>query len=263
MQELTIDEIRKIQLDILKDFTEVCDKNNLRYSLCGGTLLGAIRHHGYIPWDDDIDIMMPRPDFENLILVYKSNNYTLFYINEKNYHFPFIKIGHNQSLTKGIGFKKIKIGVHIDILPIDAFPSVPQKIRRHQLRIRILRKLLIIRYYSPAITQSKLKIFFLTVCKHIDSLIPQKTIVRLLVKTCRKYSFNECSHAGNLVWGYYMKEYNPKHVFTALKPVYFENGRYMGSEDYNTYLSNLFGDYMQLPPEAERMTTHDVKFYNK
>jgi len=102
VKELSSKEIKKIELDILIDFDDFCKKNKLRYYLSGGTLLGAIRHRGFIPWDDDIDVCMPRPDFERLINIFPNNygdKYILKSIKRENFLYPFAKIIHYGSVT--------------------------------------------------------------------------------------------------------------------------------------------------------------------
>ena len=105
MKELSLDEIKTIELEILKEIHQICEKENIRYSLCGGTLLGAVRHGGFIPWDDDIDIIMPRKDYEAFIDYCKTHapNFNLLCVETNK------KYGYNKTLggegTKGLSGK--------------------------------------------------------------------------------------------------------------------------------------------------------------
>ena len=80
MKRLNVDEMKAIELDMLKDISNFCDNNGIRYYLCGGTLLGAVRHKGFIPWDDDMDIAMPRPDYEKFLEIFNTQSHRYKYM---------------------------------------------------------------------------------------------------------------------------------------------------------------------------------------
>ena len=119
----TLDKLHQVELEILDDFVSVCEKHKLRYFLTGGTMLGAIRHKGFIPWDDDIDIGMPREDYDKFIKIGSEalgNKYTLdcFELNKK-YYLPFAKIKKNNTIfDEGLDDKNHK-GIFIDIIPFE------------------------------------------------------------------------------------------------------------------------------------------------
>jgi|AGTN01.3.fsa_nt_gi LPS biosynthesis protein len=123
MRELTQDELKDRAFELLKEFRDVCEKNNLRYYLTGGTLLGAVRHKGFIPWDDDIDVAMPRIDYLKFLKIYKreydKNNLFAYEIN-KNYKYMFAKLCDKDTSLIEFDFDcKEKLGVYLDIFPID------------------------------------------------------------------------------------------------------------------------------------------------
>lgn len=125
MRLLTNKEVRKLQLAIMDDVHEFCIKNNIRYSLGGGTLLGSIRHKGYIPWDDDIDLMMPRPDYERFLKEYKGKEPYFeidYYTNDPQYISAFAKVIDNRTYTVGPNIIDDK-NVFIDIFPVDGMPE--------------------------------------------------------------------------------------------------------------------------------------------
>ena len=118
MNYLSPEEIKSSQLKILDYFVKVCEGNNLRYYLCGGTLLGAIRHKGFIPWDDDIDVFMPRPDYNALLKLELQPPFQLRYFAKKNSLQPFIKIVDNSTMAKEKN-SSLPTAIWIDVFPID------------------------------------------------------------------------------------------------------------------------------------------------
>ena len=129
MKRVTPEELKTIQLDLLQKTADFCEQNGLRYFLCGGTLLGAIRHKGYIPWDDDIDIAMPRPDYDRFCMTFNQPNSvyrvkSLF--THPNYICAFAKVYDNRTLLKELHYKGIHFGVYIDILPVDGVKDSAQ-----------------------------------------------------------------------------------------------------------------------------------------
>ena len=126
MKEISLNELRKIQIDILDKVHNFCIQNNITYFLSSGTLLGAIRHGGYIPWDDDIDLYMPRESYERFINIYKDDSHdtrviTLY--NNKEYYYPFAKVEDTNSIVIENVPEKFNIGINIDIFPIDGVPN--------------------------------------------------------------------------------------------------------------------------------------------
>lgn len=136
MKELSIDDIREIELQILNYIDEVCKDNKLRYYLLGGTLLGAIRHGGFIPWDDDIDIIMPRNDYDTLLsIINETNNKykVLAYKYKKEYYYPFAKIVDSSTMVvESNTIATNNMGVWVDIFPIDNLPND----KKHRKRIQ-------------------------------------------------------------------------------------------------------------------------------
>ena len=133
MKQINIEEIRKLQISILLYVHEFCKKNNIRYSLSGGTLLGAVRHKGYIPWDDDIDIMMPRPDYERFVNEFNENRKDVEYkvicsYNDSQFFQPFAKVVNTKTFLKETYKRPVaQMGVYIDVFPIDGLPNDEQK----------------------------------------------------------------------------------------------------------------------------------------
>ena len=129
MRTITSDELRSIQLDLLQKTADFCEANGIRYFLCGGTLLGAIRHKGYIPWDDDIDIAMPRTDYDRFCMTFNQPNskYRVKSLStHPDYNNAFAKVYDDRTMLKELHYKGIHFGVYIDVLPVDGVKDSAQ-----------------------------------------------------------------------------------------------------------------------------------------
>jgi len=267
MQEIkTKEELRTIQVGVLNHIDEYCKVKGLTYYLSGGTLLGAVRHKGYIPWDDDIDIMMPRGDYEKLLNEYvieDDSYYKLFhYRYQEDYLYPFAKIGDTRTFLEG----DYNTGIYVDIFPID---NIPDDIKSQENIVNKAIKLKKIRDN---------KIYHLKNPKGISGYIRKiqvdltrlKNIIYSLKDTVRKIDENAISsntyhpskHKSILAWGYGHKEIMPSDVYKETVYVDFEGKKYPAPVGWDTYLRNIYGDYMQLPPENQRYS-HGFKAYWK
>lgn len=262
MKELNLKEIRNYQLEILKEVATFCDNNNIVYYLCGGTLLGAIRHQGYIPWDDDIDLMMPRSDYENFLQIYESNKFKVYtFHNTKLYDKPFAKVSNLNTRVLEYSNTSLEIGINIDILPIDGFPSKSKDIQNQINRIKFYKNPLILKKLKSRKGRSFLKSAFLIVTKPFVKLLPTRFLLKKIEKTAMKYKFEESDNAGISVWGYGIKEVCPKSTFIGSCEVLFENSYFKAPKEYDRYLSTVYGDYMQLPPIEKQVSHHEFKAY--
>lgn len=255
MEELTIGQVREIQLQILDSIDDFCKRNHLEYSLGGGTLLGAVRHKGYIPWDDDIDIMMPRDHYEIFVENYQNLDFQCIcgYQNS-SYRLPFAKVADNHTILFERGGNG-KIGVNIDVFPIDGLPSDDRMLKKHLFKINKLRML--INYYHA---DWELKIIHK---KIISKILPSSLYQRILRKLCIKYNFRDSDLAGAILGVYQEKEIYPRVVFEKYDTITFENRFYQVIAEYDKYLKQHYGDYMQLPPKEKQVSPHDIRVYKK
>ena len=145
-QYIEIEELRKIQLDILRHVDDFCKVYKIKYFLCGGSMIGAVRHHGYIPWDDDIDIMLLREDYDKLISLYsKTDNseYKLHCFNlDKDFLKPFVKIDNSKTVLEEIVADPIKMGVNIDVFPIDVVPNDKSQQKKMYNRFKLYKTII-------------------------------------------------------------------------------------------------------------------------
>lgn len=269
MKELNKNEIREIQLEILKKSVDFFEENELKYFLCGGTLLGAVRHQGYIPWDDDIDLMMPRPDYERLKQEFSVNGLSLIDYNSKNqnYKLPFIKVQKNGTLLKEKYALNIEVGISIDIFPIDGFPDKQSELEIHLLQLE--KKIKKIKLKNVQFTWQNHSIWWKSILitlyfgfrKFMSFFYSNRIVCSNLNKLAQKYEYGKTMKAGIAVWGYGNKEVCPAEVYKENIKMIFENKYYYAPKDFNTYLSCVYGDYMKLPPKSKQKPHHNISAF--
>lgn len=262
MRELNIKEIRVIQLNILKQVTDFCDRREIEYFLCAGTMLGAIRHKGYIPWDDDIDIMIPRPDYERLLSIFDIEGLSFYDISKYDkYDKTFGKVADDTTLLIENVSTKFNIGVNIDVFPIDGFPEDENIREKHLNKLLLYRKAILLKIVKFRRGRGIIKNLFLFFAKCVLSLLSFKYLVNKTVSLAKKYDYLNSTYAGLAVWGYGKREIFPKHIYKSNMNVDFEGYTFNVPKAYNEYLSGLYGDYMKLPPKDKQFTHHDFKAY--
>lgn len=264
-----MNDLQKCQFDIFKKTIEILDQNNLKYYLIGGSLLGAVRHKGFIPWDDDIDIGMPRDDYEKFAKI--ANEILpkeLFYQDkktDKEYPYNFAKIRKNGTLfvQKPVERFNMNQGVYIDVFPLDGSKDSLKK------QASYAKKCIRINYISIAkalidseTTQSfqrKVIVFILNV---LNKFIGQKNIDKMLYKTMTKYSFYNSKYIGNLIGvGKEREVFSKLDYFSNEKKyslVEFEGLMVKGPINPDAVLKHNYGDYMKFPPEEKRVSHHQI-----
>lgn len=262
--ELTNEELKSKQLDILNYFVQFCLENKINYFLCGGTLLGAVRHKGYIPWDDDIDLMMLRTDYEKLLRIFNNaqGKYKLYhYTNNKEYNFPYIKLSDQDTLLYEDTLRKCDIGVNIDIFPIDNIDINSSK--KLIKKLGFWRSLLYIKNESLRKKKSFFKTIKLAFYKTVLCFYPVKKILKKHEDLCLVHKDEITDGAGILIWGYREKEVCRHIVFEGNTELPFEGKFYNAPLKYDEYLSQIYGDYMKFPPKEKQVSVHDFKAYRR
>lgn len=270
MKKLSHKEIQEAELNILVEFDKFCKKNNLYYTLSGGTLLGAIRHKGFIPWDDDIDVMMPRPDFDRLVNGKDLDTSGLpEYMHfaswkDKSLPFPFVKLLDGRTKVD-VDFYNPELNVNeiwIDVFPIDGNPDDETQLRKIYKKSLRLRKILNIKLAKSGEGKNLAKKLLKPMLIQLFKVIDIYKLCDKIDKLSKTYNFDDCTKVGGIVWGYGPQERIDKAQFLTGKEVQFENKTFYAPSNYHEYLTGLYKDYMQLPPEEKRVI-HGLDAYMK
>lgn len=262
MKIIELEELKRIQLDILTEVDKFCSDNQIRYSISGGTLLGAVRHRGYIPWDDDIDIMMPRPDYDRFIHTFQSQGdlWVQTYMSDESYWQPFAKVINSKTVLEE---SSLRTGVFINIFPIDGMPDEKTTQKLVDRRTHLVFKDL---YYDSKTYRFKKGNRVILYLKYLIKKFLSKGrdyAIKELEAISRKYPFETSDYAGCIMWGYGLKERMPRTVFESYSKIEFEGRFFSCVANYDKYLSSLFGDYMKLPLVDERISHHHFIAYWK
>lgn len=266
MNQDTIRKLQEIELKMLESFINVCNKLNLTYFVIGGTLLGAVRHKGFIPWDDDIDIGMPRKDYEKFIKEGQSYLDEHYFIQtfdtDSEYLMGFAKIRNSNTtfIEKSVKNRNMNHGVYIDIFPLDGVPN--SKVMRKLIKIRFqLYQIKISSYfYKEGLERKNMKWRILDILSRILTFNNSLKEVQLKIdKTVKGYDFYHSSIVGNYFGIYGEKEFVPREYFGNGTLLRFEHLNVNAPEKYDLYLRKIYGDYMQLPSEENRKSHHNVE----
>lgn len=260
-QDLQI--IKNAELRIVNEINQICLRNNIKYSMIGGTLIGAVRHHGFIPWDDDIDLMMERSEYERFLSISEKELSEEFYIADYEHTpsigEPFTKIMMKNTVMKECftGSSNAPAGIFVDIFPVDNAPESKifktiQRYKNYSLR----KKILIKSDYRFGKT-GVIKIIYDALGKFTFE--SKSDLVRKYRNNQTKYNHRNTAEYVSLCGAYdYNRETLPKQWLSEYIFLEFEGQKLMAFRDYDKILRHYFGDYMKLPPENERICRHAV-----
>ncbi len=274
MKYIDTPEQKRIALDILVEFAKFCEAHSLKYFLTYGTLIGAVRHKGYIPWDDDIDVWMPRKDYETFIHSFQGHPYYEVMANEinPNYGKLFAVLNDTRTVkTEKLTRKRCEgtVCVNIDIFPVDYLPDNPDE------QIELLKKVKSIENKLACLTYAygKGRTFLSTIRKNLGIFIYRS------LDTCRIVTTRKLARQHRRLLGQYsdtntagcfantgfngMEEVMPLKYFQDRIEMEFEGHILKVPKEYDYILRHIYGDYMQLPPESERVSIHSNICYWK
>lgn len=270
MEKMSLDEQKKVLIDMLDYLHKICVSNNINYSLIAGSLIGAVRHKGIIPWDDDIDVILTFEEYNKLITYFSKNNdnerYKLFtYTNNDTYYYPFAKLIDTHTYVNEYGCDDIKdYGVYIDIFSFNNAPKNKILLKLHYGLINILMKMIQSSCYN---TVSKEKNFYLLrkFKNKVCHLIGHKILIKMYIKISTIYNSNPNSPYYISTWPIYglKKEVHLKENMDEYKIVKFDKIKAMIFANYDKILRETFGDYMTPPPIEEQVTHHSMDCFWK
>ena len=267
MKQLTIEETQKDTLKILLKVDSICEKLNIQYWGMYGTLIGAIRHKGFIPWDDDLDVCMKRNDYNKLLtFFYKNNNEynglyldniktsdtCAFYITricDKEHELNFYNTNH-------------KSGLFVDIYPFDGMGNDKKFWVEKKKKIYHLQKMMAMSNYQKSFGKNRVNSILNAPLKEIAHLKGAKYYFDKMDKLSQTFSWDESKYVGLPGWGEELW-FLPKDCFETTIKVPFEDTFLPIPQGYDAILTELYGDYMKLPPEEKRKPQHDYIAYKK
>ena len=256
-------EIQGRLLEILTWFDAFCRENGLRYYALGGTLLGAVRHKGFIPWDDDVDVGMPRKDYERLARLMGNDIHDGYileteYSADPKYCYPFAKLYDTGTTLIEHVSTGLKRGLFLDVFPLDGLGNGERPDMRHFRKIRNRNAFYLARVTSVRKGRSALKNLAVVLAKAIPDRIADNTVLRQkLSRICTEYDFDDSEWAGSLLEDLWENGIVRRKIFGIPKEYCFEGRPILGPEYADEFLTALFGDWRQLPPEEERIEHHD------
>lgn len=245
--------IWNIELEMWKVFDEICQRYHLTYYFLFGNLIGAVRHQGFVPWDDDIDVVMPRNDYDQFALIAQKELGYPYYVetayNHEENHYMFMRIiNENTTCIHPDGMEKNHQGLRLDITPLDGIPN-DKKLRKQQFfQHEFLMS--ISRVYQIEYGKLKNRARILKLFSHIFFMcIPYRTLGRRLEKIRSRYSWDECEEVGDLIHGLRFK----KEDFSEIVYLDFEGYKIPAPSGYERILKEMYGNYMTLPPKNMRI----------
>lgn len=267
MESMKLQEIQAVELEILIKIDSICREQNIQYFLQYGTLIGAIRHKGFIPWDDDLDIMMPRDDYERFIQYMKNHREDMkpieliHYSTNKKYIYPIARVSDSRYTVEYPDTEDYGLGIFVDIYPLDgcgeSWEEAKTIIEGFEWNKELIRLAGIDHFVRSPLGKFRSlvkRIFF-----HVFKITGPKPVLKQVDRKAKKRNYNSSSIVACTVWTYVpmLREW--------LQPIEWEFAGHVFyiPKEYDKILRKNYNDYMQLPPENERVGHHAYKAYLK
>ena len=263
-----------IIVDILKAFIKICKQNGLRYYCAGGTAIGAVRHSGMIPWDDDIDVFMPRPDYDKFFEICGRMDMECYetvtpHHNDK-YPLYFSKLVSKSTTLQEEADIPFVTGLYIDIFPLDgASDDMSEALKLKKKFIKLAHRLTAIstrntfsEYISLLFDRNEWGRFLIKLWGFVDRKGCRRHLLKSMDAICSTYNYDESSNVITYSGVYGKREIYPKSWIEKPSQFQFEGLTVDLPGEYDTYLRNFFGDYMKLPPVEQRTTIHSRTYFN-
>ncbi|AVL02769.1 LicD family protein [Pediococcus pentosaceus] len=267
-----LNEIQNAEFQLAKKLKSVCEKEGLSFFMLGGAMLGAVRHKGFIPWDDDMDFGLIREEYEKLYSILITDKYDLQVMSYKegnSHYYPLKIIDQKMQIFSKNSRDKDKNYVWIDIFPIDGMPNnlLPRKMHKFRLlKDRALLKLsqlnTIVAVSNPNRTVIEKLIIKIGEIVNIEELLNEKKRMEILDKHLKKYKVSRSKCSVNFMGAYKFKEMFNTNIYLNYEKYWFEDTKFLGVQDYDLYLKQLYGNYMKFPRKEDR-DKHKVSLAEK
>ena len=269
-RELTLTEIQAREYELLKQFDAYCKRHGLTYCLCGGTLLGAVRHKGFIPWDDDVDLMMPREDYERLRDLSRretvSDCLRVRYPGDAGYPYGFMKAVDTRTVVyeRNITRDEQRTGLALDIFPLDRMYVSPWKNRLLLTRVKFWIQVGkvgagMVRAEKDSL-KKRLRNLVMLLLRPIAACVSYEKAMSRVDRIASGRRTLAPYILGNLGWPNQWKDMFPKEVFDSYVDLDFGADKFPCPAGYDAYLTQLYGNYMRIPKEGER-AAHSFRAY--
>ena len=271
LKYLDVTDLKRIETHLLHALGQFCQEHNLRYFLTYGTLIGAIRHQGFIPWDDDIDVMMPRKDYEYLVANFNRNRpaanvSVLSHSIDKRYYLPLAKLVDTTTVLKEDVTSDYEIGVYLDIFPLDNLSDDFEEARARIAKAFRYNRMLLIKTATWRKGRALVKNLALVAGKVLLSTTSVSRLLEKMDRFCReKESDTFTQYVGVMagISGGDDSRVFRREWFEQEMIVTFEGAKYPAPVGADDLLRKIYGDYMQLPPEDCRVSHHSFEAWMK
>ncbi len=266
--ELSADELRQLQiieLEMLAEVDRICRKHKINYSVDAGTLLGAVRHKGFIPWDDDLDVMFLHDDYEKFFEACKTDLDTTRFFFQDHRTDPGYRWGYGKIRRLGTEYIKAgqeklkqKTGICIDVFDLENVPDGGKQRKKFNRQMFCIRKLL-----YAALGRTNEKNLFMRIWYSLLYLIPSKLTHKIKDKKTAKYNSVITQNVNCHMWPIKKCEYGfPRELFSGFTDMEFEGLKIMAIKGYDEYLRMRYGNYMELPPMEQRKGVMEATYFS-
>ena len=260
----TVRQLQLLEYDILRQVKRICDENDITYYLSDGTVLGAVRHKGFIPWDDDVDVAIPRPDYDRFVALarkaFREPYAVLSSEDDAGYIFPFVKIVNRRAKVRTTTRRNEKIWyVWVDIFPLDVMPDDGLGFRLRKFHLLYRRMMYMFSCFDDMVSINRpnrplIERLLIGFAKrtHPDRFLDTRRQIVKLNAALRKLPYEQGTRVISFMGAYKFRSMMDKSVYGKRVEIPFETENFRVPERYDEYLSRLYGDYMKLPPEDQR-----------